>query len=83
MFNSGCFAQVLEGPLGAVAATFERIQRDARHADVMVLDFRPVSERSFGAWSMAFVGQSLEGRDLFADLAASTGFDNMDDDIPF
>ena len=37
MFNSGCFAQVLEGPHHAIQATFERIQCDERHSDVTVL----------------------------------------------
>ncbi|WP_430245151.1 BLUF domain-containing protein [Neorhizobium sp. DAR64861/K0K2] len=28
LFNAGCFAQVLEGPLDRVEAAFERIQQD-------------------------------------------------------
>jgi hypothetical protein len=61
LFNRGCFAQVLEGPREAVERTFERIQRDPRHADVMPLEFAPVARRGFPSWSMAFVARSAPG----------------------
>ena len=75
LFNRGGFAQVLEGPQRGVEATFERIQRDLRHADVTVLQCGPVEERGFTNWSMAFVGQSAKGRELWNSLAARSGFD--------
>jgi blue light- and temperature-responsive anti-repressor len=75
MFNRGCFAQVLEGPRAAVEATFERIQRDPRHADVMLLQFAPVGRRGFPSWSMAFVGRSRRGGSLYGAIAGESGFD--------
>lgn len=75
MFNGGCFAQVLEGPQGAVEATFERIQRDDRHGAVTLLDLTPIGERGFPSWSMAFVGAEAWGGALFGDIAAESGFD--------
>ena len=48
-----CYAQVLEGPLDAVQAAFERIQCDPRHADVVVLQSGPAADRLFSAWGMA------------------------------
>ncbi|MBZ8131690.1 BLUF domain-containing protein [Afifella sp. IM 167] len=68
LFNSGIFAQTLEGPLKAVERTFETIQRDPRHADVLVLFLERVNERVFPSWSMAFVGRSREEDDLFGHL---------------
>ncbi len=56
MFNNGCFLQVLEGPFAAVSATFERIQRDEGHDEVIVLEAGYPEERRFADWSMAFVG---------------------------
>jgi len=56
LFSKGCFAQVLEGPLDAVGAAFERIQCDARHCDVVVLQSGPITKRDFPDWSMAFAG---------------------------
>ena len=75
LFNSGSFAQVLEGPRAAVEATFERIQRDPRHSDVSVLQCEPVESRGFPTWSMAFIGQSVRGRALWNDIAGRTQFD--------
>jgi hypothetical protein len=69
LFNHSCFAQVLEGPLSAVEETFERIQRDTRHADVTVLELAAASAREFPAWSMAFAGVLEEHRGSFASLA--------------
>ena len=75
LFNSGSFAQVLEGPRVAVEATFERIQRDSRHSDVSVLQCEPVESRGFPAWSMAFIGHSVRGRALWSEIAGHTPFD--------
>ena len=56
LFSGGCFAQALEGPQDAVEATFERIQCDERHTEVIVLAAGPIRERDFADWSMAFHG---------------------------
>lgn len=56
LYSDRCFAQVLEGPLAAVEAIFEKIEVDPRHRDVALLHFKPVDARSFADWSMAFAG---------------------------
>ncbi len=55
LYNSGCFAQVLEGPQSAIETIFERIQRDARHGDVTILTSGAGGERDFPNWAMAHV----------------------------
>jgi hypothetical protein len=75
MFSEDYFGQVLEGPQAAVEATFERIQRDARHGDVSLLEFSPIEKRSFGCWSMAYVGDLSSARQAFAAIALETGYD--------
>ena len=75
IFNNGIFAQVLEGARLEVEATFERIQRDARHGDVQVLAFEPSPIRGFPSWSMGYVGTSREGLNVFGNIAGDTGFD--------
>lgn len=60
LFNNGCFLQVLEGEYSEVSKTFERIQRDERHDQVIVLDAGYPSERLFADWSMAFVGLNAD-----------------------
>lgn len=75
MFNSGCFAQVLEGPLEPVEAAFERIQQDERHGEVSLLTLEPIENRSFPNWAMGFVGMSDETASRFAGVAKASGFD--------
>jgi blue light- and temperature-responsive anti-repressor len=85
MFNAGAFAQVLEGPREGVETTFERIQCDPRHGDVTVLQCGTVEARTFANWSMAFVGQSAQGRARWDGIAAASGFDltRLDGDAVF
>jgi hypothetical protein len=53
--GQGLFLQILEGPRSAVNRLYARILADQRHKDVELLDYEEVSERRFGAWSMAHV----------------------------
>jgi hypothetical protein len=55
LFDSGYFAQTLEGPRLAIEQIFERIQRDPRHGDVIVLSSQTDGRRDFPEWSMAHV----------------------------
>lgn len=75
MFTAQYFGQVLEGPRLALEATFERIQQDARHGEIAMLEFAPVPVRSFNNWSMAFVGPSSKITARFDDIGRLTGFD--------
>jgi hypothetical protein len=50
----GSFLQVLEGPADAVQKTFERIERDPRHHQVLRLFNAAKTERSFAEWTMGF-----------------------------
>lgn len=75
MFNSGCFAQVLEGSRLAVEDVFERIQQDERHGEVSLLGFDPVSARAFDNWSMGFVGASIDDAARYGALVQHSGFD--------
>jgi hypothetical protein len=75
MFNSGCFAQVLEGARSAVEEVFERIQQDERHGDVSLLAFEPAPARAFEGWSMGFVGASIDDAARYGALVQESGFD--------
>lgn len=56
LFSGGYFCQVIEGDKDKLEELFETIQMDARHSEVTVLEFEPVAERGFPAWTMAFAG---------------------------
>src|SRR4051812_1993853 len=51
--GEGRFLQLLEGPVGEVDATFERIQGDDRHDEVLVIGRCAVERRMFRDWNMA------------------------------
>ena len=53
-FDGKRFLQALEGEDGAVDATFDRIQQDARHHALVVLSNREIERREFGEWAMAY-----------------------------
>jgi hypothetical protein len=75
MFNQSCFAQVLEGPVEALEATYRRIVKDPRHSDIELLAQGTVPCRTFPLWSMAYVGQSASAAARYRRIAESTGFD--------
>jgi hypothetical protein len=54
LYKSGNFLQVLEGEESVVQPLFDKIAEDTRHHQVTLIAKRPVSERHFAGWSMAF-----------------------------
>jgi len=52
LVHDGWFMQVLEGPKAALEATYARIIRDPRHAEVRVLETADAEAREFGGWNM-------------------------------
>ena len=49
------FLQLLEGPRDAVIATYERILRDDRHANIVTLRSNDIEPRLFPDWTMRHV----------------------------
>ena len=52
------FLQVLEGRTALLEATLHRIRQDDRHRAVVILHDREISGPTFGAWSMAHIGDA-------------------------
>lgn len=53
-YSHGNIAQLLEGDPAIIEPLFEKISRDGRHSHVVQLANKPIAERSFAEWSMAF-----------------------------
>ena len=68
LFASNMFVQVLEGPIGQVEETFERICCDLRHRQLRLFELVAAEERVFGAWSMAELGLDRTMRGLEATI---------------
>jgi hypothetical protein len=59
IYDRGAFLQMLEGDVGAIIKTFNRIERDPRHKDISILLRDPnAGERAFGRWSMGYADGS-------------------------
>jgi hypothetical protein len=72
--GSNRYLQVIEGPDPSVRSVYDKIMADDRHIGVTQFLSRPVTERSFGSWSMAFrrPSTSAEPEDFLALLRGLT-----------
>ena len=55
-YNGGWFVQVLEGSRTRVSQRFAKIVADSRHRDIMLIEFKAITERVFGEWDMRYIG---------------------------
>jgi hypothetical protein len=71
LFYEGAFLQVLEGPIAGVSGLLERIRRDRRHSNLIVLEAGPAEERLFPDAPMRFIAArnlSPGEKQAFSDL---------------
>jgi hypothetical protein len=66
--GDGHFLQFLEGPADEVQVTFDRISRDPRHTDVVVIARGPAERRLFRDWNMAQHQVTATDHSLLAEL---------------
>ncbi len=67
LYKDGNFLQVLEGTEEALSKLVAHIEKDGRHRGVITLLKKPIAERQFPDWSMAFKNLSkLSPEDLGA-----------------
>lgn len=57
-YGGGIFLQAIEGGRMSISALYGHIQKDVRHADVVLLHYEEISERRFGGWTMGQVDTS-------------------------
>jgi hypothetical protein len=54
LYENGTFIQVLEGDPEKVAPLFDKIQRDYRHKQMLLIFKQEIEKRSFESWDMGF-----------------------------
>jgi hypothetical protein len=54
LYRTGYFIQALEGEEDRVKALYQKIARDPRHRNVLMIYNGSITERSFTNWSMGF-----------------------------
>lgn len=60
-YSHGNIAQLLEGDPAIIEPLYEKIARDGRHSNVTQLVNKPIANRSFPDWSMAFHPLETQG----------------------
>ena len=74
LFKDGNFMQVIEGDETAIKSLFEKISKDSRHRDILVLKEGKLQEKMFSNWSMGF--RDLNSPDM-QNLPGYTDFMNL------
>ena len=54
LYNNSTFIQVIEGLEDTLHQVFEKIKKDNRHTNVVILLEEPIQERTFPDWYMGF-----------------------------
>ena len=54
VYGDGQFMQIMEGEQAALEALYAHLGQDRRHKGLFKLADRPIAERRFSEWSMAF-----------------------------
>ncbi|MFM2119988.1 MAG: Blue light- and temperature-regulated antirepressor YcgF [Pseudomonadota bacterium] len=54
LYHEGRFTQCIEGPSDSLDQLWQSLLQDDRHRDIELMLRRPISERRFVEWSMAF-----------------------------
>lgn len=73
-FNSDYFLQCLEGSRDAVNEKYHSILHDRRHHDPVILSYHEVSRRQFPQWSMGYMGEFCQHRDILHRYAGTREF---------
>ncbi len=75
LYRSGNFLQVVEGPAPAINRLLQSLQRDPRHTGMIILNKKPIQQREFAEWHMAFrdisdlYTQDVEGYSHFMEFS--------------
>jgi hypothetical protein len=79
MRRQGRFMQVLEGSRFLIESVFDKIKRDSRHRELVVLKRDAIHKRNFKTWEMGFERIDLDKHpELFPFFEISEGAVNED-----
>lgn len=54
LYHDGQFLQILEGDFQVLLDLYDRIKRDPRHREFLLLHMKETSQRIYSNWTMAF-----------------------------
>lgn len=62
LYNDHHFVQILEGEFNTLNELYNKIKKDSRHHNVVLLHMKEIASRSYPEWTMAF--KALEADDM-------------------
>ena len=71
LFYEGTFLQLLEGPAAGISALVQKLRRDKRHANLIILESGPAEDRVFPESPMQYVparNLTVGEKQAFSDL---------------
>ncbi len=74
-YSGGIFMQALEGGRAAVNRLYLKIAADARHGDVLLLNYEEIGERRFAGWAMGQVNMARLNPALLLKYSATAALD--------
>ena len=75
IYSDHVFLQCLEGPRNEVNQTYQRIGKDERHMDCVLLQYEHVDARLFGRWDMGSIQFKAEHNPVVMKYSAHGYFD--------
>ena len=73
LYKDGEFMQVLEGPEKNVTELYNKIAKDPRHEECVILSRKELPSRLFQDWTMGF--KNINNEDLLSQEGVSSFFD--------
>jgi hypothetical protein len=77
-FNNKYFLQCIEGSRLNVNSTYHKILNDKRHCNIVLLEYKEISMREFGCWSMGYMHDSSLTASLNLKYSGSADFSPYD-----
>jgi hypothetical protein len=74
LFYEGTFLQLLEGPAAGISSLVQKLRRDKRHANLIILESSPIEARTFPDSPMQYVparNLTVGEKQAFSDLRAA------------
>ena len=73
-FHRKYFLQCLEGSRMKVNEAYQRILKDKRHTNIVILDYQEIVHREFEAWTMGYMPESQLTTDINMRYSGNTEF---------
>ena len=74
-YGGGIFLQAIEGGRSAVSELYGHIQQDARHKNVVLLQYEEITERRFSGWTMGQVNMEKINHSILLKYAGKPELD--------